>query len=51
MLIKCIKQNMLSIKDQQIELARELHDSQLVREYQEQKRGVLQAFSMVENGY
>ena len=46
-----VKQQLLSIKDKQISLARQLDDSdELVREYREQKRGVEQAFDMIENG-
>lgn len=46
-----IKQTVIQYKDEQIRLSQELGDEQMVREYMQQKNKVLQAFSMIENGY
>ena len=46
-----IKANLMMIKDEQIELARQLGDEELVRAYQQQKKKVKEAASMIENGY
>ena len=46
-----IKQALIQYKDEQIRLSQELGDEQMVREYMQQKDGVLQSFRMIENGY
>lgn len=46
-----IKQTILFNKDEQIRLARQLNDNQLVYEYQQQKQKQEQAFRMMESGY
>ena len=43
-----IKQAVLNNKDEQIRLARQLGDSQLVYEYQQQKEKLEQAYRMLE---
>lgn len=44
-----IKQTLLEYKNEQIQLARRLGDSEMVSEYEQQKETVLHAFSMMEN--
>lgn len=44
-----IKQTLLEYKDEQIQLARQLGDSEMVSEYEQQKETVLRTFSMMEN--
>lgn len=46
-----IKQALLQYKDEQIQLARQLGDDDLEREYRQQKDGVMESFRMIENGY
>ena len=46
-----IKQTVLNNKDEQIRLARQLGDNQLVYEYQQQKQKLEQAYKVLENNY
>ena len=46
-----IKQTVLNNKDEQIRLARQLGDNQLVYEYQQQKQKLEQAYRVLENNY
>jgi hypothetical protein len=46
-----IKQTVLNNKEEQISLARQLGDNQLVYEYQQQKQKLEQAYRMMESGY
>lgn len=46
-----IKQALLQYKDEQIQLARQLGDDDLEREYRQQKDDVMMSFRMIENGY
>lgn len=46
-----IKQTTLNNKEEQISLARQLGDNQLVYEYQQQKQKLEQAYRMMESGY
>ena len=45
-----IKQNLIRYKDEQINLANKLGDSQMAYEYQQQKNQIEQALKMIENG-
>lgn len=46
-----IQRNCIRKKDEQISLARELGDRQMVSEYQQQKAQLIQAFRAMDNGY